>query len=99
MLGLRGPLDIGPFLVGHKSSPGGGFGLLVPSFEQKDEFRAQRCAGFAHRSDSKSVPPHDAGRVLAKARVEDGLVDVEDLVAAQLVDHVGLAGLSDMRAI
>jgi hypothetical protein len=34
------------------------------------------------------MPPHDAHRMVAEARVERGFVVVEDFVDAKLVDHV-----------
>ena len=100
MLGSRGAFVLSPFRIGHERHPGCGFDVFVRPFEQIDEFRALCRPGFPHRGDVKSVPPHDAGRVVAKARMEERLVLVEDFVDAQLVYHAALAEIChDVRAI
>jgi hypothetical protein len=80
-------LDIVPFGVAHEGRPGGRFCRLVMPFQQVDELGFVAGTRFPHRGDLKAVFAHDARGMVAKARVKRGLVGLENLIDAKLMDH------------
>src|SRR5205085_7380633 len=96
MLGAGHALDLGPFGVGHEGRPRRRHGRLVRPFQQVDELGPVGEFRLPHRDNAKAVAAaHDPRRVVAEAGVEGGLVVLEDLVDAQLLNH----GFAFYRAV
>src|SRR5579871_7019249 len=87
MLGRGHAFDLAPFGIGHERRPLPGLGGFVRPFEQVDELGLVLEPSLPHRDDMEVITPHDPRRVVAKAGMEGGLVGIEDLVDAKLMDH------------
>src|SRR6516162_6569129 len=86
VLGSRRTLYARPFLIRHEGRPGRGLRGLVGPFEKVNKLGAFPLR-LPHCQNTKAVAPHDAGRVVAELRVKSGLVVLEDLVDAELMNH------------
>jgi hypothetical protein len=92
MLRCGALLYVRPFLVCHERGPSLGQGSFVGPFEEINELRPFLRPGLPHDQNIKVVTFHDAHRVISKPRVEGGLVVLEYLVDAQLMDHILSSG-------
>ena len=87
LLGGSLRLDLRPYPISHKMVPTLRYGSLVRPLAKINEFGPAIAAHFPHGDDMEAVISHDQRRMIAKPRMGDGHVVLEDLVEAKLVDH------------
>src|SRR5438309_7661237 len=93
VLGAGHALDLLPFLISHEPGPRRSLHRLVRPREEIDELRSPLGPRLPHGDDLEAVRFHDPRRVIAEAIVKGRLAGLEDLVDAQLVDHIRLSAL------
>src|SRR5438309_3321009 len=91
VLGAGHALDLLPFLISHEPGPRRSLRRLVRPREEIHELGSPLGPRLPHGDDLKAVRPHDPRRVIAEPIVKGRLAGLEDLVDAQLMDHVRLS--------